>query len=107
MSRLLTTTLAAAAALSFAAPTLAQDTMGAMSSGDMPMCSSTVTDHCRQHEGMSGTMMHHGMMKDHRMMRHHHMTKHHKHMTKHHKHMMKHHTRNMNAATPAVPAHKM
>ena len=51
MSRLLTTALAAAAALGLATPTLAQETMGAKANIEMPWCSSTVTDQCRQHEG--------------------------------------------------------
>lgn len=64
MSRLLTSALAAAEALGLATPTLAQKTMG---NSEMPWCSSTVTDKCRQHEGISGK--HHRMM--HRMMKHH------------------------------------
>ena len=80
MSRLFTLTLAATAALGFAAPTLAQApaTTDAMPSTDLPWCSTAVTDHCRQHEGRSGMMMmhHHSMMhrhhhKHHRMMKHH------------------------------------
>lgn len=91
MSRLLTSALAAAAALGFAAPTFAQDTTGNTSNTEMPWCSSTVTDQCRQHEGMSGTMMHRGTMMHHRMMhhgsRHHHRMMHR--MTKHHEMMKK------------------
>ena len=70
MSRLLTTALAAAAALSLATPTLAQDTMGTMSNSDIPWCSSSITDQCRQHEGRSGTAMHRGTTTHHRMMNH-------------------------------------
>ena len=70
MSRLLTTALAAAAALGLATPTLAQESMGAKANSEMPWCSSTVTDQCRQHEGKSGTMMHRGWMTHHRMMHH-------------------------------------
>lgn len=76
MSRLLTISLATAAALGVAAPALAQATTDAMPSTNLPWCSSAVTDHCRQHEG-SGSMMHHRSMM-------------HKHSHKHHR-MMKHH----------------
>ena len=92
MSRLLTSALAAAAALGFATPTLAQDSMGAMANSNMPWCSSTVTDQCRQHEGMSGTMMHRGTTRHHRMMMHHGARHHHRmmhRMTKHHEMMKK------------------
>ena len=81
MSRLLTISLAAAAALGVAAPALAQATTDAMPSTNLPWCSSAVTDHCRQHEGRSGSMMHHRSMmhkhshKHHRMMKHHGSTK--------------------------------
>ena len=81
MNRQIASTLAAATALAFAAPALAQD--DAM----LPMCSATVTDHCRQHEGMSGAMMHHGKMMHHKSTRHH-----------------ARHARNAHAATPATPA---
>lgn len=73
MPRILTTAVAAAAALSFAAPAFAQDTTATMSS-DYPWCSGTVADHCRQHEGMSGTMMHHGWSKHHKTAKHHRRT---------------------------------
>ena len=73
MSRLLTLTLAATAALGLAAPALAQApaTTDAVSSADLPWCSTAVTDHCRQHEGRSGMMMHHHHHKHHRTMKHH------------------------------------
>lgn len=107
MSRLFTTALAAAAALGLAAPAFAQDAMGtmpAMSASDLPWCSATVTDQCRQHEGMSGMMKHHGWTKHHaKMKKHHRMMKRHA-MKKHHRMT---HSRNAKAAMPAVPAHKM
>ena len=100
MSRLFKTALAAAAALGLAAPALAQDAMGTMPTmpaSDVPWCSATVTDQCRQHEGMSGMMKHHGWTKHHRMMHRHAAKKHHR-MTR---------SRNPNAAMPAMPAKKM
>lgn len=87
MSRLITNALAAAAALGLAAPALAQDSMGAMSNNNVPWCSSTITDECRQHEGMSGTMMHHGMTTHNGWMMHHRLSKHHRMMHR----MMKRH----------------
>ncbi len=97
MPRILTAALAAAAALSFAAPAFAQDTMATMPMSDYPWCSGTVMDHCRQHEGMSGTMMHHGWSKHHKWMKHHRMMK-------HHSRMMNGHTMMHTAPTPE---HKM
>ena len=91
MSRLLTTALAAAATLGLATPTLAQESMGAMANNEMPWCSRTVTDQCRQHEGMSGTMMHRERMTHHRMMTHHGARHHHRmmHRMMKHREMMK------------------
>lgn len=85
MSRLLTITLAAAA-LGLATPALAQApaqaTTDAMPSTDLPWCSSAVTDHCRQHEGRSGMMMHHRTMMHHHSHKHHRVMKHHGSMKK-------------------------
>ena len=86
MSRLLKLTLAATAALGFAAPAFAQApapaTTDAMPSTDLPWCSTAVTDHCRQHEGRGGMMMHHHSMMRHHHHKHHHMMKHHGSMKK-------------------------
>ena len=107
MSRLFKTALAAAAALGLAAPALAQDAMGTMptmTASDVPWCSATVTDQCRQHEGMSGMMQHHGWTKHHAKMNKHHRMMH-RHAAKKHHRMT--HSRNPNAAMPAMPAKKM
>ena len=91
MSRIFTSAFAAVAALGLATPALAQESMGAMANSNMPWCSSTVTDQCRQHQGRSGAVMHNGGMMRHGRMMHHGARHHHRmmhRMAKHHE-MMK------------------